>query len=205
MQNQYLYHYGVKGMRWGVRKSYGERQVAKYTKKAKKYAYKAPGSEGKYPNGMNLDAQRSMNYSKLATYAEKARGKGTGVEREVAAYNLKANRTANKHLRNIEKISNKQLKVERDLGTGKLTEQEAIQRTTALMSKLQSKTLKATITQEKVKAGRDWIYEHPEIVNARYTGLVVGTVFGGPIGGVAGGAIGSSIGARQERKRTEAN
>lgn len=192
-----LMHYGVLGMKWGVRK-YGQRQVDKYVNKAKKYAYKAPSSASKFPNGLNLDAKRAENYAKAATYAEKAKGKGSGVERLTSQYNKQSLRVANRHLKNLEKFANAQLKVERKVDSGKMSPERGVYETQKLMSKMTKQSAKAVATQEKIKQGRDWMDNHPTIVNAQYKGMQIGTLVGGIPGSVAGQLIGVSVGKYKE-------
>lgn len=186
MNDLEIYHYGVKGMKWGVHKTYGERQVDKYTKKAKREAHKQ--HEG------DIYTSRARNYSRLATDAYKAQGKGYGVEREMAQYNKKSERVTNKFANQIEKSSNEQLKITRDTAIGKITPEQAAKRTTVLLNKLEKQGLKAAKTEQKIQQGKEFILNHPEISNARVISADVGGVVGGFIAGAPGAIITSAVG-----------
>ena len=64
MSNNELYHYGVKGMKWGVRKqrsgltSFGERRVSR---KYKKYSKKTQAALAKIENRLYVDAYNKAN------------------------------------------------------------------------------------------------------------------------------------------------
>lgn len=188
--NNELYHYGVKGMKWGVRR-FGQKQIDKYTEKAAKYALKSRLSQGRYPMGINIDDARARSYAEAANYAQKAIGRGIGVERYTAAYNKQATKIRNKQLNTVEKIADKQLKIERDVERGKISTVDASIRTQKLLDDLKKTGIKSDKAQTKIDEGRRWLDEHPDLANARWTG----TYAGGMIGGIAGGAIGGTVGS----------
>lgn len=94
MTEEELYHYGVKGMRWGViRSKHKERQNSKLIQKAYKYDAKAAKATGK-----------SEKY-----HAEKDLGKSNRAAKKVKKYNVKAAKLSRKAA--SESSDSKQLKL----------------------------------------------------------------------------------------------
>lgn len=99
--NKELYHYGVKGMKWGVRRA--SRKLAKATTRAEydKYAAKLKKHQAKGSAEVTkLKAKNPKLQDKLAVSEQRDRTKAVKYARKARRYDVKAN-SAGRAARNI--------------------------------------------------------------------------------------------------------
>ncbi len=99
----YMYHYGVKGMKWGVRKSSGYKSTSLKARKAKRANDKVDESFKKWNDNAEKKANaitlgKDMNSKKLAYESNKSKETKTAYKNSKKAYNkaLRSNTTYRK-------------------------------------------------------------------------------------------------------------